>query len=511
MPNLARYVSRYSFALIPVAVAVSAAVGACSSAVEPPPAVATVQTTTARSPAQVATNSHPTRAASDPRGCTLSQPAPATAMGAPSTRAAPTVHSASAASGLTEEICNEHTVRKLLTEPEFPGRPISFGDDLPLFRAIEGFGLDDKPSTLHTLFAVLLASHDDRHLQRAALFSLVRRAPASLELAARLLDADLPEVSRLVRILPRVSRAVRRSYARAMAAAVLGNSGLEAAHAPLTMAFGRASTNADRVLFAVALARLGREDATEVLRETLAHAPIDAEVERPHASGLVHLLPTLEDLLLPCSFEIMRLGSPPLAVEVLADAAELQADERLAPLLLELAQRTAPLNEQVSDSLASSAAELAPPAVFTTIADWVRQLPRGDRNIHEWIDQFAPAYARCGEDLGCHLCAVQQPDAEMWHYRSSAFVAARLPADQGPALLGLMERMARPFWFAAALDRRLTHPTPEQIARVRVLPPPTPDDARLYAPRSSSCARLDSPFDELAIRLEVRARQAGQR
>jgi hypothetical protein len=361
---------------------------------------------------------------------------------------------------------------------------------------------------VRTLYAVLFASHHDLHLQRAALFSLVRRAPTSLGLAAKLLDAKVPEVSRLFRVDPRVTPTVQRSYERALAAAVLGATGLETARPPLRAALSKSTTVADRVLFTVALSRLTPPaEASQLMLDTIARTPLDATVDHAHAAGLVQLVAGLEDLLLPCSFEIVRMGSRPLALEVLAHAAEDRADEQLASLLLRLAQRVALTNAHASDTLALTAALLAAPSTFAELHGWVQGLPPDDdRNIDGWVTDIAPAYSRCGEDLACHVCVLHQPDVEMWRYKSAQFVAARLAPDQGPALLTLMERMTLPFWLANALDARLTAPTPEQIARVRRLPRPDPDDAPLYAPRTSSCARLDSRFEELAIRLEVRAR-----
>lgn len=80
-----------------------------------------------------------------------------------------------------KETYEERELREWLAAPERFVRTTYLGERL--FREVERLGREEGRSSLYTLFAVLLASSDDLNLQRAALFSLVRRTPAALEVA----------------------------------------------------------------------------------------------------------------------------------------------------------------------------------------------------------------------------------------------------------------------------------------------------------------------------------------
>ncbi len=378
------------------------------------------------------------------------------------------------------------------------------------FNTVERLGAADDPHSLETLFAVLLGSPSHLRLQRAALFSLVRRAPASLALARELLLHDIPELSRFVPSAPEVTRAERRLYARALAAAVLGAAGLASAREPLREALNRAESDAERLVFTLALARLHRqEDPGDFLRDALEGPLADTQPGGAESWGLVQLLPYAETDLLPCSLEIARLGSPVLGSELLAYAALEMADASVAPLLVEHAEKVRASNELASRNLLVTAAMLtATPSQMASVQQAAQRIvsPAPKYTVDD-IAPLAAAFERCNDDLACHWKVLDEPNTEMFQYKSGRVVAARAASDQVPALLDQMERMSQPFWLADALDLRVTAPSREELARVRKLVPRSPEGAELYVVHGQ-CSRLDSPLEELAIRLEARAKNA---
>lgn len=400
---------------------------------------------------------------------------------------------------------DEREVRDLLVDSdisELSRRDREQGERL--FHAVDRLGRATGWSSLQTLFAVVLASSGDLHLQRAALFSLVRRAPASLEVARQLLEADVPTLSTLAHFDPKLTREHRRAYERGLAAAVLGTSGLFTARAPLLARLPNAADASEHLVLTVALARLERrEDHTVLLRDALANTPMGTQVTGPAAWGIAQLVPAAADLFFPCSFEIMRLGSPPLAVEVLALAAEERADEDLAPSILDLAERVAASNEGAWTSLMSSAGNLAAPPLLALVSDELRR-HRSAEWMNDWVSELSRAYSRCGEDSACHFRALSATSIDFSHYKSAMFIAAHAGPDQGPELLALMESMARPYWLALAVDQRLSHPSQDQIVRIRQLTRRSSVQPELWAP-NSACDRFDSPMEELIVRLETRA------
>lgn len=396
-------------------------------------------------------------------------------------------------------------VLEVLEEPEVP--PFDVADARRLLGAVEGLGRAEGHDSLAALFALLLGLRDP-HTQRAVLFSLVRRAPASLEMARQLLGSEMPELSRRVHYAPQLTSEQKRLYERGLAAAVLGASGLAQARQPLLHALATAASVSERALLVVALTRLERrDDSPELLLEALATTPEDAEVSMPVRWGLTQLVPNVG--LLPCSFEIARLGAPMLVVEALAEAAQDRADEQLAPRLLELAQRVASSNSEAADNLIFAAVSLAEPSLLAAIQESLRhRQSEGDAWIEEWVAGAAKAYATCHEDLACHSLALGAKDVNVVGYKSGRFVAARTGPDQGPALLARMEDMPHPQWLSLAVDQRLSHPTIDEVLRVEKLAGRGNETSDLFE-LSGECAGLDSPLEELAIRLEVR-RQAGE-
>jgi len=374
------------------------------------------------------------------------------------------------------------------------------------FRSVERLARDETASSLETVFAVLLATADV-HLQRAALFTLVQRAPASLALARELLEREVPTVSRLFTI--DVEASVRRAHERSLAAAVLGLSGLPEARAPLQKALTEATNDSERTLFVVALARTGgRAETEKLLSATLARTAVDAPIAPELASGLVQLVPGMEDLLLPCHVEIVRSGGPVLVAEALASAAEAHAVETLAPALIERAGRVAATNPEAGVHLLRAAAEIASESVFASLRHQLHQTALASQKewLDTWADELGGAFARCAEDLACHVERLAEANVDLSHFKSAQLVAARFPLEQGPAVLSQMERMERPYWLAFALDERLPRPSLAQLGRVRKLIARGPEDAQLYAPHDA-CARIDSPLEELALRLAVRAQR----
>jgi hypothetical protein len=329
-------------------------------------------------------------------------------------------------------------------------------------------------------------------------------------MARELLLHDVPELSRFVRSHPEVTQAERRLYQRALAAAVLGASGLVEARAPLREALNRAENDAERLLFTLALSRLHRQgDPDDFLRDALQGGLAETQPGGVESWGLVQLLPYAETDLLPCSLEIARLGSPVLGSELLAYAALDIADASLTPLLIEHAEKARASNETASTNLLSAAAMLA--AVHSQMAlveQAARRIAPDDAGlIVDYVDPLVPAFDRCKDDLACHWKVLDEPNVELFEYKSAMVVTSRAAPDQAPALLDQMERMSQPFWLADALDARVSAPSREMLARVHELVPRSPEGAGLYVVHGQ-CSRLDSPLEELAIRLEARARNA---
>jgi hypothetical protein len=371
------------------------------------------------------------------------------------------------------------------------------------FNTVERLGAAHDSHSLETLFAVLLGSQSSLRLQRAALFALVRRAPASLAMARELLLRDIPDLSRFVPSHPEVTQAERRLYQRALAAAVLGASGLVEAREPLREALNRAENDAERLLFVLALTRLHRQgDPDDCLREALEGGVAETQPGGAASWGLVQLLPYAETDLLPCSLEIARLGAPVLGSELLAYAALDIADADLTPLLIEHAEKVRASNETASNNLLRSAAMLA--ATPSQMALVQQAAQRMTPEYAEFVD-LVPAFERCRDDLTCHWKVLDEPNVEMFQYKSASVVAARAAPDQAPALLEQMERMSQPFWLADALDLRVGAPSREMLGRVRKLVPRGPEGAELYVVQGQ-CSRLNSPLEELAIRLDARAK-----
>jgi hypothetical protein len=379
------------------------------------------------------------------------------------------------------------------------------------FNTLDRLGGETDSHSLETLFAALLGSAPNLRLQRAALFSLVRRAPASLAMARELLLHNIPELEQFVPSPPEVTQAERRLYRRALAAAVLGTSGIASAREPLREALMRAENDAERLLFVLALTRLHRRgDSDDFLRNALEGGLAETQPGDTESWGLVQLLPYAETDLLPCSLEIARLGSPVLGSELLAYAALDMAAAELTPLLIEHAEKARASNEIASTNLLSAAAMLAAaPSQMALVEQAAQRIASDDaRFIVDYVEPVAPAFERCKDDLACHFQVLDEPNVEMFQYKSARVVAARAASDQAPALLDQMERMSQPFWLAEALDLRVRVPSRELLARVRQLEPRGPEGAGLYS-WGAECARLDSPLEELAIRLEARAKSAG--